>query len=164
MIHHHSVLTSACTLCWCACLHVFVFACLPFTALRAEVATYEGQLEAERKAHAATKAAAASRERDLEEQLGSSRCVWVCALCVCLCVCVSVGDASRTCKLLSRPYLTTECVSCCGVLCCSEALAATQRQLEEASCKARELEEQQLLAAAEAARLQQQVWLWFQTV
>lgn len=44
-------------------------------ALRAEVATYEGQLEVERRAHAATKAAAASRERDLEEQLGSSR--WV---------------------------------------------------------------------------------------
>lgn len=42
-------------------------------ALRAEVATYEGQLEAERRAHAATKAAAATRERDLEEQLGSSR-------------------------------------------------------------------------------------------
>jgi hypothetical protein len=36
---------------------------------------YEGQLEVERRAHAATKAAAASRERDLEEQLGSSR--WV---------------------------------------------------------------------------------------
>jgi hypothetical protein len=50
---------------------------MPLTALRAEVATYESQLESERKAHAATKAAAASRERDLEEQLGSSRCVCV---------------------------------------------------------------------------------------
>jgi hypothetical protein len=43
------------------------------------------------------------------------------------------------------------------LLFCSEALAATQRQLEEASSRAREAEEQQLLAAAEAARLQQQV-------
>ena len=40
---------------------------------------------------------------------------------------------------------------------CSEALAATQRQLEEAASRTREAEEQQLLAAAEAARLQQQV-------
>jgi hypothetical protein len=42
-------------------------------ALRAEVSTYESQLDAERRAHAATKAAATSRERDLEEQLASSR-------------------------------------------------------------------------------------------
>jgi hypothetical protein len=42
-------------------------------ALRAEVAMYESQLEAERRAHATTKAAAATRERNLEEQLGSSR-------------------------------------------------------------------------------------------
>jgi hypothetical protein len=43
-------------------------------ALRAELSAAESQLDAERKAHASTKAAATARERDLEEQLGSSRC------------------------------------------------------------------------------------------
>lgn len=51
----------------------------------------------------------------------------------------------------------TNPVSHDAMLCCSDALAAIQRQLEEASSRAREAEEQQLLAAAEAARLQQQV-------
>eukprot|EP00879_Flechtneria_rotunda_P003819 GHRR01004059.1.p1 GENE.GHRR01004059.1~~GHRR01004059.1.p1 ORF type:complete len:940 (+),score=461.32 GHRR01004059.1:146-2965(+) len=82
-------------------------------ALRVELATAESQLDAERRAHAATKAAAATRERDLEEQLTGS----------------------------------------------SDALAATQRALEEGSFRLRELEEQQMLAVAEAARLREQVRL-----
>lgn len=59
----------------------------------------------------------------------------------------------RACTELSHVLLLLLCHR-------SEALAATQRQLEEASSRAREAEQQQLLAAAEAARLQQQVgWL-----
>ncbi|WIA09344.1 hypothetical protein OEZ85_008751 [Tetradesmus obliquus] len=80
-------------------------------ALRAELSAAESQLDAERKAHASTKAAATARERDLEEQLGSS----------------------------------------------SEALAATQRQMQELAGRSRDLEEQHAMAAAEAARLQEQV-------
>jgi hypothetical protein len=40
---------------------------------------------------------------------------------------------------------------------CSEALAATQRQMQELAGRSRDLEEQHALAAAEAARLQEQV-------
>lgn len=52
-----------------ACAALFIVA-----ALRAELSAAESQLDAERKVHASTKAAATARERDLEEQLGSSRC------------------------------------------------------------------------------------------
>ncbi len=41
----------------------------PLAALRAELSTAESRLAAERKAHAATRAAAAQRELDLEQQL-----------------------------------------------------------------------------------------------
>jgi hypothetical protein len=60
------------------------FACAALTAsaaLRAELSSAESQLDAERKAHASTKAAATARERDLEEQLGSSRCAGSSSYC-----------------------------------------------------------------------------------
>lgn len=50
---------------------------------------------------------------------------------------------------------------CRGVVCChgscSEALAVTQRQLEDLASRGRELEEQQAVTVAEAARLREQV-------
>lgn len=195
---------------------------LAVAALRAEVATAEGQLEAERRAHAATKATAASRERDLEEQLGSSRCVsgscplawhdgahahnqatdrcrisqrseqWPLSMLhipgwetesqrlVCICFCgfymkharhtgnplPPAGDlaavmpstvlsgwvarVSDNLLLLLLPLL---------LLVCSDALAAMQRQVDETATRSRDLEQQQVLAAAEAARLREQVSL-----
>jgi hypothetical protein len=47
--------------------------CRRTAAVRAELAAAESQLAAERRAHSATKAAATTRERHLEEQLSSSR-------------------------------------------------------------------------------------------